>query len=266
MSRFEKEIEHFLNSSVNHKIIEKTTADSLVIFAKSDKYKQEGWFNLSRSIGILGAIVLCFGVILIISANWKNLNDLTKILGFIIMLGGSHFAGLYFSNKNYQNTASCFHFLGAGLVIAGIGLMAQIFHLNGEIKDSLLIWLIMIAPLGILLKSRSIILLSVIIFTLWCDFQIESYGRGFMSGFMEIALVNTSIGIAMVLGGALINDKDAKMSSFLRTIGMFFLILWFYALGFTHHISIFNDSKELFPLIAITVVIAVNIALLLANY
>lgn len=263
MSSFEKKIIHFLDSSVEHKIIEKPTADDLIGFAKSGKYEQEGWFSLSKSIGGIGAFILCFGIILIIAAKWNAFTDLTKISSFIALLGGSHFAGLYLSSNNYKNTASCFHFLGAILVIAGIGLVAQIFHLSGDIKNTLLIWMAMIIPLGVLLNSRSIALLSIIIFTCWCNIQIGEYGHSSI----EIALFDTSVAITMVLSGMLIKDLNAKMSSALRVMGMVLLMLWFYIWGFTHKFGMFPvSSKELFPLLVIIISIALNIGLLLVNY
>lgn len=263
MSSFEKKIIHFLESSVEHKVITKETADDLVGFAKSGKHEQEGWFSLSKSIGGIGAFILCFGVILIIAAKWNAFTDLTKIIGFITLLGGSHFLGVYFSSNDYRNTASCFHFLGAILVIAGIGLIEQIFHLNGDTKNVLLIWLSMIVPLGILLNSRSITLLSIVIFTCWCNIQIGEYSRNFM----EIALFDTSVAAAMVLGGGVIKDQNAKMSSALKAMGMFFLMIWLYYWGFSHRFGMFPaSSKELLPFLAIVISIALNIGLLLVNY
>ncbi len=240
MSSFEGKITHFLNSAVQQQVIEQPVANDLISFAKSGKYEQGGWFSLSRSLGGLGAFVLCFGVILIIASNWNLLSNLTKISMFIVLLGSCHFTGLYLAKKNYKNSAIFLHLLGAGLVIAGIGLVAQIFNLNSNPKNALGLWLIMIAPLAIILKNGPIALLSLIIFTVWGNFQIDSL--------MEICLFDISVSISMVLGGKLLKQKNSDMGSFIEVPGVIFLMSWLYVLGFTHHYTQTHLINLLFPL------------------
>lgn len=130
MSSFEKKLAHLVNSATEHNVIAKQNADQLVAFMKSDEYENKGWFSLSGAMGGLGALIICLGISLIIAKNWYAFSDFTKISGFIALLGGTHFTALYITKKGYGKTAEALHFLGAGLVLAGIGLMGQIFHLH----------------------------------------------------------------------------------------------------------------------------------------
>ncbi len=258
MSSFENKITHFLNSAVQQQVVKQPVANDLINFAKSDKYVQEGWFSLSRSLGGLGAFVLCFGIILIIASNWNLLSNLTKISMFIVLLGSCHFAGLYLVEKKYKNSAIFLHFLGAGLVIAGIGLVAQIFNLNSDPKNALGLWLIMITPLVIILKNGPIALLSIVIFTIWGDLVEDNLIR--------ICLFNMAISISMVLGGTLLKQKNSDMASFIQVPGVIFLMGWLYALGFAHHYTQIHLINMLLPLLVLIPAIIIGAYLWINNY
>ncbi len=243
MSSFEKKLAQLLESAADNKAITKQNADQLMAFMKSDEYENKGWFNLSGAMGGLGSLIVCLGISLIIAKNWYALNDFTKISGFIALLGGMHFVGLYASGKGYNRTAQALHFLGAGLVLAGIGLVAQIFHLHSDKGEAFLIWTIMILPLAALLRNGPIALMSAIAFTLWGNIYMR-YSL-VSSEWMHIIAFNSSICILTIMAGLLLKYKNSEIASYLQTPGMIILVFGSYLFGFSHNFGDIHFPKEI---------------------
>lgn len=257
MSSFEKKLAHLLESATDHKAITKQNADQLMAFVKSDEYDNKGWFNLSGAMGGLGALIVCLGISLIIAKNWYALSDLIKISGFIALLGGTHFAGLYLASKEYNKTAQALHFLGAGLVLAGIGLIAQIFHLHSDKGEAFLTWTIMILPLAILLRNGPIALMSAIAFTVWGNIYMK-YSL-VNSEWMNLVVFNSSMCILAVMTGLLLKYKNSEIASYLQTPGMIILVLDSYIFGFSHNFGNIDFPKEV-HILPYTILVASIIA------
>ncbi|MEZ5690803.1 MAG: DUF2157 domain-containing protein [Rickettsiales bacterium] len=240
MASFEKKIAGFLDSAVSRKIIDRQVANNLLSFANSEDFEHKGWFSLSHAMGILGALALAFGVILIIATNWWMFSDIAKISGFITLMGSCHFTGLYLAKNGYEKVAVSLHLLGAGLFIAGIGLMAQIFNLSSQTGESFLIWAVMIAPLAVLLRSGLVALLSIFAFSLWGDTYLDylfSY-----RAFPSIMAFNAAIALSSALGGVLLKKKASDIAPYLQAAGMIGLVGFLYLFGFYHNFG-YSDFK-----------------------
>lgn len=114
--------------------------------------------------GVLGALLVGLGIILIVAHNWDELGRNTKtILAFIPMLIGQGLVA-YTLRKQPDSTAwkeasSTFLILAVG---ACISLVSQIYHILGSMSDFLLTWVILSAPLIYVLRSSMASLLYLI--------------------------------------------------------------------------------------------------------
>lgn len=247
MASFEKKLIDFISAAAEHEIIDKSVAGKLSSFARSGEYEHKGWFSLSHAMGVLGALALAFGIILIIATNWWMFSDFTKISCFIMLMGGCHFAGLYLTKKGYEKIAVSLHLLGAGLFIAGIGLMAQIFNLSSQTGESFLIWAVMIAPLAVLLRSGLVALLSIFAFSLWGDIYL--YSLFSYQAFPSITAFNAAIALSATLGGMLLKRRGSDVAPYLQTAGMICLVGFLYFLGFYH-----NSNRSSLEMNSITLI------------
>ena len=254
MASFEKKLQTFLESAVTHKVVDQATAGKLSTFLQSGDYEHKGWFSLSTAMGGLGALVLSFGVVLIIATNWGRIDDLTKIVTFLAMLAGSHVLGLYLAHKGYDKTAAGAHLLGAGLFIAGVGLIAQIFNLHSSKGEMYLVWALMITPLAVVLQNGPIALLSVVAFSIWGNVHIDHY-LGYKH-WMIASAFNASVCLAMVFGGMLLQRKQNPIAPFLQVPGMIGAVIWLYYFGFTHDMGAYSFSETGNILMPFTVLLA----------
>ncbi|MGO1121030.1 DUF2157 domain-containing protein [Rhodovibrionaceae bacterium A322] len=216
---------------MEQKIISEETANQLQEHARSGDFKHQGWLSLSNALRGFGSLVALLGIILIIATNWDEFSSLLKISVFIALLGTTHGLGLFADRKGYGKTAMSLHFLGAGLFMAGIGLMAQIFHLTSESGESYLIWAVMIAPLAFLLRSGPIALLAIVGLALWSlDFFDYLDDIGFEANGLLPALL-----LCLWLSGVLLRAKDSPFGSYFLYSGAVGTLLYLYILGFAHN-------------------------------
>ncbi|SHM26619.1 DUF2157 domain-containing protein [Flavobacterium xinjiangense] len=124
--------------------------------------KQEGSQNrLSSVFGILGAILVGLGIILVFAHNWDNLSRLTKILlSFLPLIIGQLFCGYSLLKKSespaWRESSGVILFFAVG---SSIALIAQVYNISGDLNSFLMIWMLLCLPLVYLLKSSIVSLL-----------------------------------------------------------------------------------------------------------
>ena len=69
--------------------------------------------------------------------------------------------------NNYEKISQIIYFIIAGLMIAGIGLIAQIFHLTSENGEAFLFLFLLTIPLALVIKNSWIATLSALSFYVW---------------------------------------------------------------------------------------------------
>ncbi|HVR84605.1 MAG TPA: DUF2157 domain-containing protein, partial [Planctomycetota bacterium] len=148
---FHKRLESLLKAAIDRKILGPEAADALRSLAQ-EQVKEGGALTLASVLGWLGGGAVVLGIMLLIGSNWDGIPDLVKIGGFLILLGGTHAVGFGITRSGlpYERTAASFHFIGGGLFLAGIGLIAQIYHLSGRPPNGVLLWLASLIPLVVL--------------------------------------------------------------------------------------------------------------------
>jgi uncharacterized membrane protein len=263
MASFEKKLDSFLTSAVDKKLVDENKHQELMHYARSDELNNKGWFSLSNALGSLGMAIVGFGIIMIIAHNWDNLSNLTKISSFIGLLAGSHLGGLFLAEKGYEKLGASMHVLGAILFIAGIGLVAQMFHLSSKTGASFLLWGVAILPLALLLRNGPITLLAIVAFTAWGN-VFGSASRGFlhMSDLGHLVF-NPAICIAMVLGGMTLRERGSEMASYLQVPGMLGVIGWVYGFGFMHYFgrSMFSGGESVLGVTVLLICAVMGVSL-----
>ncbi|WP_430817446.1 DUF2157 domain-containing protein [Carboxylicivirga sp. RSCT41] len=153
-----REITELLNAG----IIDQTTADRI-----HDYYSKKKGTSTNRlflAFGILGAILVGLGIILIIAHNWDELSRSTKTLfAFLPLLAGQ---GLCFyslikkqHNEAWKESSAAFLFFAVG---ASISLVSQVYNIPGELSSYLLTWMLLCFPLIYVMKSSIVSLLYLI--------------------------------------------------------------------------------------------------------
>ena len=113
--------------------------------------------------GVLGAILVGLGIILIIAHNWDELSRTSKtILSFIPLVIGQLLAGYTLLKKQnnlaWRESSTAFLFFAVG---ASISLISQIYNISGNLSDFLLTWMLLTLPLVYVMRSSVASLLYI---------------------------------------------------------------------------------------------------------
>jgi uncharacterized membrane protein len=143
-------------------------------------------------ISFIGAVLIAAGIVLLISAHWNEIPRGVKIAIGIFLMLGAHGAGgwlragggdasspkhsgswLSQSRGQYRKTGEALQFLGSALFLANIALVGQIYHLESRPPNAFLLWLLGIAALPWLLRSKAQFVLFLAALSVWFGCEIN---------------------------------------------------------------------------------------------
>lgn len=125
-------------------------------------------------VGIIGAILVSAGIILLIASNWNDIPRLLKLGVGVALLLGAHAGGWSLGRTGrHPVMTEVLHLLGSGMFLANIALAGQIYNLSSRPPNPILLWLAGVAPLAWILRSKVQHILSLAIFGLWLGLELN---------------------------------------------------------------------------------------------
>ena len=124
-------------------------------------------FGLPHIFGILGAILLMLSVLTFVAANWEEIPRLVRLA----MLAGALFVAyaiavrLYLADHEPFGQAALL--VGNGIYGASIMLVAQMYHIDGNPPEAVLIWALGVALCAAAFRASAIWVLAFGLFCLW---------------------------------------------------------------------------------------------------
>ena len=164
------------------------------------KLKEEGGRFLAIVSCVGGILVLC-GLILLIAANWDDIPRAVKIATGLLLMLGAHGSGWYLRSftKSYEKVGEALHLIGSGLFLGNIALVGQIYHLSSRPPNAFLLWLLGIAVLPWVLRSKAQFMLVLVAFTCWFCAEVNHVGSLLYLGDQRQLLAYALLGL-IVLG------------------------------------------------------------------
>lgn len=171
-----------LQELVKAEVISQNTADKI-----SDFYRKKGEDSTNRLFiifGILGAILVGLGIIMIIAHNWDELSKTTKtFFAFLPLVVGQLLCLFTLIKKQdsvaWRESSAAFLFFSVG---ASISLVSQIYNIPGNLSSYLLTWMLLCLPLIYVMNSSITSLLYIVGITFyagetgyWSQPQSEAY-------------------------------------------------------------------------------------------
>jgi uncharacterized membrane protein len=131
--------------------------------------------RLPEIVPLLGLSMIGLGVLSFIAANWKVIPALLKV----IMIIGAYLgcvAGAYCLEKRGRRVMpDMLLFLSGFLLMGGLALMSQIFHIEGSARGLLGTWLLVFAPMFLIVRNLSIYMLYELVTIFYINFVYSEY-------------------------------------------------------------------------------------------
>ena len=146
-----------------------------------DYYKNKSLNKSNRLFvvfGVLGALLIGLGIILILAHNWDNFSKITKTILAFLPLVTAQIAGFYTLFK--KNDSAAWRESSATLIFFTVGssisLISQIYNIPGNLNSFVLTWMILILPLVYIFRSSMLSLLYIAGITFYaCSTNYWSY-------------------------------------------------------------------------------------------
>lgn len=239
-----KDIEELLKAEV----ITKEVATKIQQYYKNKN--KTSTTNIFVVFGILGAILIGLGIILIIAHNWDNFSKTIKTsFSFILLLIAQILCFFAITKKQnstvWKESTATFLFFVVG---ASISLISQIYNIPGDFNSFLLTWLLLCFPLIYIMKSSAVSLLYIIGITFytcklgyWTHPSLKPYlywglllislphyyflyQKKGQSNFMIFHNWLIPISLTIVLGTMSENTEELMFIAYLSLFGLFYLI------------------------------------------
>jgi len=151
-----------INELVDVGILTEETADKIQDYYKKKRISTPN--GLFIVFGIIGAVLVGLGIIMIIAHNWDDLSRASKtIFAFVPMLIGQGLCGYALLIKQesitWRESSATFLFFAVGACIA---LISQIYNMPGNLSSFLLVWMLLCLPIIYLMKSSAVSMLYLI--------------------------------------------------------------------------------------------------------
>ncbi len=164
-SKLEKQLVELLEAEV----INSDTAQKISAYYNT---KEEAKPNrLFTIFGVLGALLIGLGIILVVAHNWdgmpRNLKTAFAFLPLVIGQIACAYGLVKKKGNAWVESSATFLILAVGATIA---LVSQIYNIPGNLSDFLLVWVACTAPLLYLLRSNLALILHLVLITWYaCD-------------------------------------------------------------------------------------------------
>lgn len=133
---------------------------------RSDLAKSQG-LNLATVLSMLAAVLLAFAAMSFVSANWQDMSKLLRLgLLFSLLLGATAAAGAFYQ-RGMDGFGHACAVLGSAIFGANIMLMSQMYHMDGNAADAVLLWAAGALISGLLLRSGPALALAMVLVCLW---------------------------------------------------------------------------------------------------
>ena len=127
--------------------------------------------------GFMALALFCvgLGIISVIAANWEHITVMLKLIADFALLSGVAGLTYYADYKKWHIRFEAFLCLFVILVLATIGLIAQIYQLQSDGFEALLLWSLLVFPLLFATKKPllPLIMLPIFTFSFW-DFMADN--------------------------------------------------------------------------------------------
>lgn len=246
MASFKDALEKLLREAVGRNIVTADQAAGIVDLARSSPPNRAfAYGKLARTLTLIGGFGLVLGLILLISANWWDISAPIKLAGFLVLFLACHLGGLWlrWKHPDHDGTAEALNFIGGGLFLTGVALVAQVFHINENPINGMRVWLLAIAPLAFLLRSTPLFSMSLLAALVWGSWEFAEYT---LSRHIDRAVAfpfAATLPFAVLCIGLLGERVAASMGTVCRVVSGIMIGVSLYLLGFFRHFDRFDFSE-----------------------
>lgn len=146
---------------VRAQVISEDTAQKIAVYYSNKPSASSS--RLFIVFGILGALLVGMGIVLIIAHNWDTLSKIAKLaIGLLPLLIGQVICGYLIQkgsdSKSWREGCATFLFFAVAI---SISIVSQVYNIEGNLGQFLLLWIALAIPIVYVLRSSMASLLFI---------------------------------------------------------------------------------------------------------
>jgi uncharacterized membrane protein len=129
--------------------------------------------GIAPVLAVLGAVLLCFGVMLFVASNWQDMPRIARLGVLVAGLWAAYATAGWFHARRQPAFAEAATLFGVGLFGAAIMLVGQLYNLSSDPAAGVLLWLGGAALAAGLLRSKAATVAAVALAGLWTTLELN---------------------------------------------------------------------------------------------
>jgi uncharacterized membrane protein len=130
-------------------------------------------FSLPGALAILGATLIGFSAMSFVAANWQDMSKLARLLVLAAGMWGAYAVAAILFTRKLPMFGHAAVLAGTGIFGAAIMLVAQMYHMEGNPPDAVLMWAAGALAAGVGFLSGPVLGLSMLLVALWSGWEMQ---------------------------------------------------------------------------------------------
>lgn len=177
-----------------------------------------GGFGAAQVFAMLGAVLFGFAIMSFVAANWDGMSKLLRMLILLLTLTACYGGAAALASRKHEIFAQAAIVGGIAVYGASIMLIAQMYHMEGNPPDAVLLWALGALVTALLTRSNAALASAIVLGVVWSVYE-RTTSDAVHPGFLVFWLA--AFGIAM--------DQHWRPGLHLVAIS---LVIWLQPLGF----------------------------------
>jgi uncharacterized membrane protein len=129
--------------------------------------------SLSGTLAILGAVLIGFSAMSFVAANWQGMSKLARLLILAAGMWGAYGAAVLLFMRQLPMFGHAAVLAGTSVFGAAIMLVAQMYHMEGNPPDAVLLWAAGALVAGVAFMSGPALGLAMLLVGLWSGWEMQ---------------------------------------------------------------------------------------------
>ncbi len=139
----------------------------------ADVQSRKAIISLPGVLAILGATLVGFSAMTFVAANWQAMSKLARLLVLMIGLWAAYGGAAVLFTRRLNAFGDAAVLAGAAIFGAAIMLVSQMYHIEGNPPDAVLLWAIGALASGVLFRSGPALGLSMLAIGVWSAWEMQ---------------------------------------------------------------------------------------------
>ena len=134
---------------------------------RADLSSRKSPFGVAPVFAILGAVLFGFAVMSFVAAHWTGMSKLARLALLLVTLWGCYVGAAYLFQRQLNAFAHAAVLGGIAVYGASIMLIAQMYHMEGNPPDAVLMWALGALLAAVLLQSAPALAATFVLLVVW---------------------------------------------------------------------------------------------------